>query len=335
MQSELFDFEEKRLRRIINNQSAKRILIQLPEGLKSEGFRLASFIEETGVTSIISADPCYGACDLPLYEAESLGVDLIIHYGHTKIIKDTNLQIPIVYLEARTNIEVKPVTEKAIDLLKPWKKVGLTTSIQHIDSLNKVKKILQDSKKTVYIGDACNFQYPGQILGCDYSNAKSIRDKVGAFLFIGGGRFHALGLSLTTMKPTIVADPFQNKAYSVTDEAQRIIRKRWAEISKAKELRNFAVIIGLKKGQKKINIALEIKKSLSKHGKKTVILALHEINPGTLLQFPNIEAYVNTACPRVAFDESLLTTKPVLSYKEAQVMMGEVIWEDLLKDGII
>jgi 2-(3-amino-3-carboxypropyl)histidine synthase len=59
-----FDFEEERIKQEIAKLDAKRVLIQLPEGLKPQGPRLASVIEKAGALPLISADPCYGGCDL-------------------------------------------------------------------------------------------------------------------------------------------------------------------------------------------------------------------------------------------------------------------------------
>ena len=64
MESQTFDLEENRLQKEIVKRKAKIVLIQLPEGLKTTGPRLATLIEDLGSCAIISADPCYGACDL-------------------------------------------------------------------------------------------------------------------------------------------------------------------------------------------------------------------------------------------------------------------------------
>ncbi len=79
-----FDFEEERIKQEITKLGAKRVLLQLPEGLKPEAPRLAEMVEKAGALAIISADPCYGACDIAVNEAESLGADLIVHFGHCK-----------------------------------------------------------------------------------------------------------------------------------------------------------------------------------------------------------------------------------------------------------
>ena len=82
-----FDLEEERIKKEIQQLKAKRVLIQLPEGLKPEAPHIAKAVEKAGALPIISADPCYGACDLAEAEAESLNADLIIHYGHSKLLK--------------------------------------------------------------------------------------------------------------------------------------------------------------------------------------------------------------------------------------------------------
>jgi 2-(3-amino-3-carboxypropyl)histidine synthase len=328
MDTETFDLEEERLVDEVRRRGPKRVLVQLPEGLKGEGPRLASIIEKAGALPIISADPCYGACDLAIPEAESLSADLIVHYGHSEISRWG--EPSVVYFEAKAKVDVRRIVKEALPLLRSWERIGLVTTVQHADKLEEVRRIFNDAGKAVAVGDAGRVKYPGQITGCDYSNAESVRDQVDAFLFIGGGRFHPLGLALDVRKPTVVADPYEGRAYSVEQEAERLIRKRWACISIAKELKYFGVLIGLKIGQTDLEKAAKIKDLLVKKGRKATLLALKEINNRALLQFPSLEAFVNTACPRVAFDEF---QKPVLTMKEALVVLGKLSWDDLLKEG--
>lgn len=327
-----FDFEEERIKQEITKLEAKRVLIQLPEGLKPEGPRLARVVEKTGALPIVSADPCYGACDLPTAEAESLGADLIIHYGHAKLLKYE--RVPTIYVEARATINVDDAVEKALHLLEKWRKIGLATTVQHVQTLDNVKEILLHAGKTVAIGDAGQMNYPGQVIGCDYSNAKSIASDVEAFLFVGGGRFHALGVALSTSKPTIVADPYEKRAFSVDEEARKILKQRWANIEEAKKAKTFAVLVGLKPGQKRLEDALCIKEKLEKSGKKTYIFAIKGITPEALMNFPTVDAYVNTACPRLSLDDASKFRKPVLTMNETFVVVGKLSWEKLCGKGL-
>jgi len=331
MKTTTFDLEEKRLRKEISKQRAKLVLIQLPEGLKAEGPRLAAIVEDAGAVAIVSADPCYGACDLALPDAESLGADLIVHYGHSPQVKQQ--RVPTIYVEARAKISVKEAVKKAIPLLKQWEKIGLVTTVQHVHTLNEAKEALLKARKTVVIGDAGQEKYAGQVTGCDYSNAKSISKQVDAFLFLGGGRFHAMGVALATAKPTIIADPYEKRAHPIHDEVQRILKQRWASISEAKKAERFGVLIGLKSGQKRVEEAVKAKEKLEKSDKKATLLALREVTPEALIQFPRIEAFVNTACPRVSLDDASMFPKPVLTFEEMLVMVGEMNWEELCGKG--
>ncbi len=329
---EQFDFEEERIKQEIKKLKVKRVLIQLPEGLKPHGPRLARVVEKAGALPIISADPCYGACDLATAEAESLDVDLIIHYGHARLQKYE--RVPTIYVEARATIRVDHIAEKALPLLDKWRRIGLATTVQHVQTLDNVKEILLHAGKTVVIGDAGHMNYQGQVIGCDYSNAKSIASDVEAFLFIGGGRFHALGVALSTQKPTIIADPYEKKVFSIDEEARKILKQRWANIDEAKRAKNFAVLVGLKPGQKRLEEALNIKERLKKNGKKPYLFAIRNVTPEVLMNFPSVDAYVNTACPRLSLDDASEFQKPLLTINETLVVVGKLSWEKLCRKGL-
>jgi len=328
-----FDFEEERVKQEILKLGAKRVLIQFPEGLKPEAPRLAKIVEKFGVLPIVSADPCYGACDLATAEAESLGVDLIIHYGHSKLVKHE--RVPTIYVEARATLNVFGAVEKALSMMEKWRKIGLATTVQHVQTLDEVREILIHAGKTVAIGDTRRLNYPGQIIGCDYSNAISIAKNVEAFLFVGGGQFHALGVALSTSKPTIVADPYDNTAFSVNREAEKVFKQRWASVEEARKGKTFGVLVGLKPGQKRLEEALKVKEQLEQNGKTVHLFAGKEITPEVLMEFPTVDAFVNTACPRLSLDDATKFKKPVLTINEALVVVGKLSWEELCKRGLL
>jgi len=328
-----FDFEEERIKQEILKLGAKRVLIQFPQGLKPEAPRIAKTIEKLGVLPIISADPCYGACDLATADAESLGADLIIHYGHSKLMKYE--RFPTIYVEARATLNVPSAVEKALPMLEKWNKIGLATTVQHLQTLDEAREILTRQGKIVLIGDTGRLSYPGQVIGCDYSNAVSIAKDVEAFLFIGGGQFHAIGVALSTSKPTVVADPYDNTAALVDKEAEKILKQRWAQIREAKEAKTFAVLVGLKPGQKRLEETLQLKEKLEKGGKIVHLFAINEITPEALMEFPSVDAFVNTACPRISIDDAARFMKPILTANEALVVVGKLSWEDLCKKGLL
>lgn len=327
-----FDFEEERIKREITKLGAKRVLLQMPEGLKPRAPKLAKIVEKSGALAIISADPCYGACDIAVNEAKGLGVDLILHFGHAKMVKHE--QVPTLYLEARATVKVDKAVEQSLQFLSNYAKIGITTSVQHLQTLNQARELLVRSGKTVVIGDTGQMMAPGQVSGCNYSNVKSIANNVEAFLFVGGGLFHALGIALSTSKPTIIADPYDNRAYSISAEAHKILNQRFASIQEAKNAKELGVFVGLKPGQKHLDNALRMKELAEKNGKTAYLLAAMEITPEALLEFPSIDAYVNTACPRISIDATGRFQKPILTVNEFMVVCGESSWENMLKKGL-
>jgi 2-(3-amino-3-carboxypropyl)histidine synthase len=327
-----FDFEEERIKQEINKQNAKRVLLQLPEGLKPEAPRLAAVVENAGALAIISADPCYGACDVAVSEAERLGLDLVVHFGHAPMIKHS--QVPTIYVEARATINIDNAVVQALPLLAGCERIGLATTVQHIQTLDRVREILVRAKKAVVIGEAGRLNYAGQVTGCDYSNVKSVANTVDAFIFVGGGRFHALGIAFSTSTPTVIADPYDGGAYLINAEAEKIIKQRWACIEKAGKSKTVGIIIGLKPGQRHLDEALKLKEAVVKLGKAAYLFAIKEVTPEALMEFPSVDVYVNTACPRISIEAPAKFSKPVLTENEFKVVSGELSWETLLKKGL-
>lgn len=327
-----FNFEEERIKQGIARLNAKRVLLQMPEGLKPEAIRLAKLVEKAGALPIVSADPCYGACDLATSEAETLDVDLLIHFGHAKFLKHE--KVPTLYLEVKATLAVNAAVLAAIPLLAEYRKIGLATTVQHVECLGVVREILVQKGKTIEVGDASRLPYSGQVLGCDFSNVKSIAANVDAFLFVGGGKFHAIGVALATSKPTIIADPYSGTANSTDEEVQKILKQRFASIKEASRAQIFGILLGIKPGQKHVEKALKIKDTVEKMGKTACVFAIREIQPSVLMEFPTIDTYINTACPRISLDDASKFKKPVLTVEEFMVVSGESSWENLLRGGL-
>lgn len=331
MSTSTFDLDERALENEVRRRRARIVLLQLPEGLKQYGPRLAAVVEGAGALGIVSGDPCYGACDLALVEAERLGADLIVHYGHNEMLEQG--AYPAIYLEARAQVSVARAVTKAIPLLDRWTRIGLATTVQHVHKLQEAREVLVNAGKSVAIGDSGRLTYAGQVYGCDYSNAKAVAEEADAFLFVGGGKFHALGLALAVGKPTVVADPYEERAYPIEKEAARMLRTRWANIHKATQADRVGILIGLKPGQKRLDRALKVKRLVEQSGRKATLLALKEITSEALMQFPTIDAFINTACPRLSLDRWEEVDKPLLTPDEALVALGKLQWEELCRRG--
>lgn len=93
-----YDLELERIVKEIKKSKAKRVLIQLPDGLKPYATQIINELEKKTAGNskgknksgkpakakfIIWIGSCFGACDVPIAEAEKLGVDLIVQFGHS------------------------------------------------------------------------------------------------------------------------------------------------------------------------------------------------------------------------------------------------------------
>ncbi|MFP3950945.1 MAG: diphthamide biosynthesis enzyme Dph2 [Candidatus Bathyarchaeia archaeon] len=330
----MFDFELNHLINEIARYSVERLLLQLPEGVRPFAFKLAESIEaEADVEVIISGDSCYGACDIPFHQARELDADILVHYGHSKLLSKT--EIPVIYIELKVDINLEKLLEEAYPLLANWKSIGISTTVQHTHQINRVKEALESrGVRSLIGGPADSLSYPGQILGCNYDTALKIAKGVKGFLYVGGGKFHPIGLALVTGKPVIVFNPFNNTAKRVErGELMDIAKKRMAAINASKKAEIFGVVVSSKIGQRRLSVARALRGDIIEKGLKSYIIYMDEIRGERLLDFTEADAFIITACPRIALDGLPKIDKPLLTIGEAKVVLGELEWEELWQGG--
>jgi 2-(3-amino-3-carboxypropyl)histidine synthase len=325
----MYDLEEARLIEEIKRRSPCRILIQFPEGLKPFAARLAEKLEDTSQADIfVSGDQCYGACDLALLQMKQLQADLLIHVGHAEI-PSAITRDDIIYVEARSDEKIEKPLAEALKLLKDEKKIGLAAAVQHLHLLNAAKETLERAGKVVRVGNASGrLRYPGQILGCDYGSTLSVASNVDAFVVIASGDFHALGVSLSTGKRTIVVDPYQQTARDATRLVDKILRQRYATILKFGEAKRIGVIVGLKSGQMNLAFARRMKTLLEESGKVCILIVSLELIPESLESLTDLYGFVEVACPRISVDDRGRYHKPLVNPDEALIAIGKRSWED-------
>jgi 2-(3-amino-3-carboxypropyl)histidine synthase len=283
-------------------------LLQIPEGLITKVLEIADDIEDV----IIYGERCYGACDLAIHVAKALDCEKIIHYGHSEFMKS---EIPVEYREIREDYDPTTVLEKYIEKIKQ-NKIGLVSTLQFLDSLEKAKKFLESVGKKAVIGKG-SFN-DGQILGCDVSTAKSIENDVDAFLYIGSGRFHPLGLALETEKPVWILDVEKQEITGLDDVKEKFMKQRYAAVALAKGAKKFGILVSVKPGQMKLELAKKIKEKIIKEGRKAYIIVFDEIKPDKLMGY-DLDCYINTACPRIVIEDRTTFEKPILNPDELEL----------------
>ncbi|MFZ3077246.1 MAG: diphthamide biosynthesis enzyme Dph2 [Candidatus Aenigmatarchaeota archaeon] len=298
-----------------------KILLQVPEGLKSSVLRITREFEKAGNEVLISCEPCYGACDLRDSEAKRLGCEKIIHYGHSKFVDS---EIPVEYVEIKSEEKII-LPNSELKNLEQFKKIGLVSTLQFVDSLPQIKKQLEKTGKEVFIGKSDNKNlYAGQILGCNTGAAIVVEKKVDCFLYIGSGKFHPLGVALASKKHVFVFDTEKNRIEKI--ETEKFLKQKLATIELARDAKTFGILVSTKPGQTNLKAAEELKKRIEKSGRSAHILVMDEIKPDKVDYLggenSGIDAFINTACPRIGIEDRILFKKPILNLDETEEIIS-------------
>ena len=123
-------------------------------------------------------------------------------------------------------------------------------------------------------------------------------------------------------------DPVTGMAQEVKGDT--LMRRRFALMEKARGARNAGIIVSTKSGQRRMDLARRLE-SLSP---TAVIVTMHEVSPDELLNL-GFDCYVNTACPRLAYDDQVRFPVPVLSPQEFEILRGVRTWDDYTIDEIV
>ena len=315
-----------RIRAEVEKRGARRVVVQLPDGVKPMARRIADCISrELGVEVVIHGDSVFGACDLQWDKVAQLGADLVIHLGHTPYppgLGDGSEPPPVyIFDPLEAAVDVDPsVAAEAAGLLasRGVSRVAVVSSVQYRSLLPRVASIIAGhGLDAVVPRGRPPFFLDGQVLGCDYGVALSA--KADGFLFVGGGIFHPLGLYLASRRPVVRLDPQRGEAEDLTPEGERVLRVRLFKVSQAMDARRWGLVLGLKSGQRRPWLARALEAAMRKRGVEYRVLA-GELTGVDFLRStdePWFEAFVVTSCPRIPVDDVWDYDKPVLTPGEA------------------
>jgi 2-(3-amino-3-carboxypropyl)histidine synthase len=319
-----WDYELDRIVAAVEERGAEKIGLQFPEGLKRRAPHVADDLRELlpdDTRVLISGQPCYGACDLDTYMMRR--TDVFVHFGHSPM-KDSE---KIIYVPLFSNVEVTPImAESLAELSDPSENpdVGLVTTAQHMNKFDEMREWLEERGFTVHTrrGDD-RLTHEGQVLGCNYASADIDADQV---LYVGGGKFHPLGLAMEHPDKTVViADPVNN-AVTVAD-TEKFLKQRYGAVHRAMDAEEWGVVFCTKIGQGRWEVANDI----VENNENAYLLTMDEVTPDRLTQF-GFDAYVNTGCPRITTDDGPQFKKPMLTPGEYEIAIGEKPLDELSFD---
>lgn len=309
----------------MREEKVGRAGIQLPSGLRPYSSEIKEIYEEEGVEALFLSNNCYGACSVADKKANDLGCDVLVHYGHATM--DIPTSIPTLYVEARAEVGSLDPLGEILSRLE-GSRWGLTATVQHLDYLELAEEYLRKNGVETVVGEpGPRSKYPGHILGCDLGAADSVEEEVDGFLYFGSGKFHPLGIALKTDKPVFSLNPISGDFEPVDLDLDEFLKKRYAMIEKAKSAERFGILVSTMRGQSRLGLAFDLAGDLEKGGYETFVLVMENFDPSATKGY-QMDAFVNTACSRIPYDDHSLYEGPILTPYEVGVLLGLERWGD-------
>uniref|UniRef100_A0A0V0GCI1 2-(3-amino-3-carboxypropyl)histidine synthase subunit 1 n=1 Tax=Triatoma dimidiata TaxID=72491 RepID=A0A0V0GCI1_TRIDM len=298
---------------------AKRVALQMPEGLLMFSVRICDIINEfTDAETVIMGDVTYGACCVDDFTAKALGVDLLIHYGHSCLIPVDQVSIKSLYIFVDIKIDAIHFLETLKLNFKKDTKLCLVSTIQFVTTIHTVAKDLRKENYEVIIPQSKPLS-PGEILGC----TAPVVDSVDVMVYLGDGRFHLEAAMIANPKLKAYRyDPYEKKFTEEFYEHNTMLRQRKQAVDKARVAGIFGIILGTLGRQGSPKVMNNFQCKLKAHGKPFVNVLLSEIFPDKLSIFP-IESWIQIACPRLSIDWGSQFKVPLLTPYEAAVVFGQ------------
>ncbi|MGQ9587338.1 MAG: diphthamide biosynthesis enzyme Dph2 [Thermoplasmata archaeon] len=320
----MFDVDTTSAVSEIKRLKARIVALQVPEGLKRRAHQIAKDLEnKAGAEVLVVAEPCFGACDVPssLFDM----VDAVVNVGHSPI-PSLKFSKPVIFVPARSKVPLADQLRKSVGMLQ--EPVGVLATSQHLAELDEVIEGLESMGIKTKVGEGdSRISHVGETLGCNYSAATAIQKDVNSYLLIGSGAFHAIGVHLATGKKVVVLDPNLEEPREIDQIKDKILRQRHAVIERAEKARVFGIIVGEKVGQRRIRRARELRKLLRWKKRDAALILMDRFDPEKLRSL-GFDAYVSTACPRIAIDDVAMYDRPLLTPQELEIVLGVRKWEN-------
>jgi len=191
------------------------------------------------------------------------------------------------FIPAKINSNIN--LNKILSLKLP-KNIAIAYSIQYQDTALKIKEILTKQH---------NITEMIQVLGC---SKPKFSKETKAILLISSGRFHAVSLAAETGLPIYILESNELKQVS-KEETNSLNKKKLAAYTRFLNAEKVGILVSTKPGQENLKKALSFKANQKK--KKSYLFICNNID---IREFENfrIKTWVNTACPRLDFDSSVM-----------------------------
>lgn len=192
------------------------------------------------------------------------------------------------FIPAKIYLEID---EKKISNLNLPINLAIAYSIQYKEIALKVKNILSKNYKITSMI---------QVLGC---SSPKFSKETEAVLLLSSGKFHGISLATSINIPVYILESNEIKKIS-KEEINLFNQKQKVSYIKFLNAEKTGILISTKPGQENLKKALALKLK----NKTSYLFISNNID---IKEFENfgINSWINTACPRIDFDSSIINLK--------------------------
>ncbi|GAB5580665.1 2-(3-amino-3-carboxypropyl)histidine synthase subunit 1 [Prionailurus iriomotensis] len=297
----------------------------------------------TEAEAMVMGDVTYGACCVDDFTARALGADFLVHYGHSclgrrslpvsgmalafllcRFPMDTSVQdFRVLYVFVDIRIDTTHLLDSIRLTFPPASSLALVSTIQFVSTLQAAAQELKAEYRVSV--PQCKPLSPGEILGCTSSH---LPKEVEAVVYLGDGRFHLESVMIANPSvPAYRYDPYSKVLSREHYDHQRMQANRQEAITTARSAKSWGLILGTLGRQGSPKILEHLESRLQALGLPFMRLLLSEIFPSKLSLFPEVDVWVQVACPRLSIDWGTAFPKPLLTPYEAVVALRDISWQ--------
>lgn len=266
-------------------------------------------------------DVTYGACCIDDYTARALGCDMLVHYAHSCLIPVNVTKIQTLYVFVDIQIDLLHLLATIERNFKTGSTIAMVGTIQFNATLHGTAQKLRSVGYNIIVPQIMPLS-KGEILGCTSPHLTK-EQAVDLILYLGDGRFHLE--SAMIHNPSVPAyryDPYSRRLTHETYDHETLLSDRSNALVQARSARKWGLILGSLGRQGNPHTMTLIENHLREKGINWVNLLLSEIFPGKLAMMPDVDCWVQVACPRLSIDWGYAFPRPLLTPHEALVALG-------------
>jgi len=316
----------------IQRQSARHVGLQMPDGLQHWATALADIIRRFAPSveaTTIMGDVTFGACCIDDLAARALGIDFLVHYGHSCIVPTDQTAVTTFYVHVEVEVNVGHLVETVRHNFSPSNTIAFLGSVQFtagmLEAVAELKRDFFTDAGGCFVPQVKPLG-PGETLGCTSPSVAG----ADAAIFVCDGRFHLE--SALIQNPTVGFLRYDPSALTLTREGLahgELHTSRRAAIETARSASVVGLILGTLGRQGSTGVLEEVERLLEKRGTTHLTLLLSDVSPERLALFRSVGAWVQVACPRLSLDWGESYAAPLLTPYEAHVAFGDVAYRDV------